>query len=466
MSFKLDVKLTPKQSECWNRLEDKTTRYPVFGGGAGGGKSWLICEWLIINCIRYPNTKWFIARNELTRLMQSTYVTFQKVIAYHKIPTNAFSLNGQYHYIEFGNKSRIDLLDLKFLPSDPFYERFGSLEYTGGAIEEAGEVDFGAFDMLKSRIGRYQNKELDIPPKILITCNPKKNWLYRMIYLHYKQKTLGNEYAFIQSLYGDNPHTIDSYKMQLSDISDKSLRQRLMFGNWEYDEDINSLINYDSILDIFKNKTETKGKYLTCDIARFGSDKSVIYLWNGYDIAQIHIYQKQGLDKTTEGIRNLMYQNDIPRNRVVIDEDGIGGGIVDNLQGTKGFIANSSPFNDPRTNEKTNYKNLKAQCGFMLADKINKREIGISAKLDENTKHLIITDLEQLKAKDVERDAPRQLVPKEEIKENLGRSPDFLDAMIMRMYFELDRPYAQVVSTFKPDWNTTRQPIKTFRPKW
>ena len=148
MSFKLDVKLTPKQSECWNRLEDKTTRYPVFGGGAGGGKSWLICEWLIINCIRYPNTKWFIARNELTRLMQSTYVTFQKVIAYHKIPTNAFSLNGQYHYIEFGNKSRIDLLDLKFLPSDPFYERFGSLEYTGGAIEEAGEVDFGAFDML------------------------------------------------------------------------------------------------------------------------------------------------------------------------------------------------------------------------------------------------------------------------------------------------------------------------------
>jgi len=33
-----------------------------------------------------------------------------------------------------------------------------------------------------------------------------------------------------------------------------------------------------------------------------------------------------------------------------------------------------------------------------------------------------------------------QIVGKEEIKENLGRSPDLSDMMMMRAYFELDKP--------------------------
>ena len=51
------------------KLEDNETRYVIFGGAAGGGKSWLICEWLLTKCIQYPGSKWFIARGELKRLM-------------------------------------------------------------------------------------------------------------------------------------------------------------------------------------------------------------------------------------------------------------------------------------------------------------------------------------------------------------------------------------------------------------
>ena len=101
----------------------------MFGGGAGGGKSWLGCEWLLTRCYQYPKTKWFIGRKELKRLMQSSFETWKKVCLYHKIPLDDWKLNGQYNFIEFKNGSRIDLLDVNFQPSDPLFERFGSTEY-------------------------------------------------------------------------------------------------------------------------------------------------------------------------------------------------------------------------------------------------------------------------------------------------------------------------------------------------
>lgn len=45
-------------------------------------------------------------------------------------------------------------------------------------------------------------------------------------------------YAFIQALYLDNPHTAKEYGRQLEETSDRSLKQRLKDGNWDYDEDL------------------------------------------------------------------------------------------------------------------------------------------------------------------------------------------------------------------------------------
>ena len=217
----------PKQEVAWEKLLDKETKYIVFGGGAGGGKSWLGCEWLMVMCYMYPKSKWFIGRKELKRLMQSSFETFKKVCSYHQIPEDDWKLNGQYNYIEFTNGSRIDLLDVNEQPSDPLFERFGSTEYTGGWLEEAGEIAFKAFDVLKTRIGRHLNKEYNLHPKLFITCNPKKNWLKRLVWKPWKDGVLEPAYAYIQSLYSDNYYTADTYGEQLDEISDKITKQRL-----------------------------------------------------------------------------------------------------------------------------------------------------------------------------------------------------------------------------------------------
>jgi len=369
--------------------------------------------------------------------MQSTYITWSKVCKYHSIPQDDWKLDGKYNFIEFRNGSRIDLLDVDYLPSDPLYERFGSLEYTEGDLEEAGEINFTAFDVLKSRVGRHLNKEYNLLPKIGLTANPSKNFLYQVFYKPWKEGILPSEYAFIQALYNDNPHTSDEYGQQLTQITDRATKERLMFGNWEYDDDPSALIEYEAILDLFSNALpESTDKYLTGDIARYGHDKTVFYCWKGLKVYKIYIFQKQGIDVTSDKLIEILKAEQIPRSHCVVDEDGVGGGVVDNVKGIKGFVGGSSPVEVK--DEKQNYQNLQTQCSYLLADKVNTHQIGIETS-NEAFKNELTEELEQIKSKDRDKDGKLKIIPKDEVKIVLGRSPDYADALMMRMYFELKK---------------------------
>lgn len=445
---------TPKQHLGYQLLNDDVTRFLLFGGGAEGGKSWFGAEWLMTNCYRYPRSKWFIGRNELTRLMSSSFATFRKMCEYHKIPVDDWKFHDKYHYIEFNNGSRIDLLDLKYIPSDPMFQRFGSTEYTGGWIEEAGEVHFLAFDVLKSRVGRWLNQELGLLiPKLLLTCNPEQNWLYRVFYKPWKAGKLPPGYAFIQALYKDNTYTAEQAEERLDQISDPVLRMRLKMGLWEYASGDNSLLDYDSICDIFTNSLPQpavnglqivpRDKFFTADVARYGSDKITMGCWSGFELYKINWKQNRGIDQTAGDVKELLRNEGIPYSHAIADDDGVGGGVVDLVRGIKGFVGNSTalPLRGLKVNsekKKENYGNLRSQCGFMLAEKIRNHQIAVTAQIDEVTRELIIEDLQQLKRKIDSIEAPLRLIPKEEIKEALGRSPDFSDMMMMRMFFDLD----------------------------
>lgn len=460
------IKPLPKQDKAWIKLLDNETKYLLFGGGAGGGKSWLGCEWLITNCYKYPNSKWFIGRKELKRLMSSSYETFKKVCAYHKIPDNDWKLNGQYNYIEFFNGSKIDLLDVNFVPSDPLYERFGSTEYTGGWLEEAGEINFKAFDVLKTRIGRHMNKEYGVHPKLFITCNPKKNWLKRLFYTPYINGTLKKGYAFVKSLYSDNEYTSDIYGEQLNEISDNATKERLRDGSWDYDDDKACLIDNDALRDVFTNTVDKGDKYATLDIARFGKDTTKLYLWEGFRVYKIITWKQQSIEITATKVKEILAEERIPYSRVIADEVGVGGGVVDILRGINGFIANSSPLENPNANktrvikngqtvvitQKENFGTLKDQCGYMLAEEINNHRVVIDID-NENDKDRISEELGELKDLTPDEDKKKRLVPKDIIKENIGRSPDDLDNLIMRMWFKLERTPISNSSIWIPDNN-------------
>ncbi len=430
--MELAIKPFLKQYEAWQKWLDKETLFVFLGGGAGGGKSYWIAQKRIATAYGYPGSRAFIGRKELKRLMSSTFVTFTKACKELGVPKSDWDLNGQYNYIQFKNGSRIDLLDLDYKPSDPEYERFGSLEYTEGDVDESPEIQQKAFEVLKSRVGRHKNHEFGIPGKIGLTGNPSKEWPYRVFYKPFRDGTLPREYAFIQALYKDNPITAKIYERQLSSITDKTTKERLMFGNWEYDSSHDALMQYEAIIDLFTNPPSYKEDlYLTVDVARYGQDKTVYAFWRDWDAYEIVERTKLGVDKVAEELRNYMYQRGIPYSHCLVDEDGLGGGVVDILRGVKGFQANAAPFNHE------NYRNLKAQCAWRFSELVNNHGVSISAELDEERKNEIIADLEQVRSKDIDKDGKRQLKPKEEVKEILGRSPDKGDALIMRAWFDV-----------------------------
>lgn len=418
-----------KQSLCLDLLADRVTTYPLFGGGGGGGKSWLGCEWEASMCLNYPGVRYFMGREELSSLKDSTVNTFFKMAKHHGI-SDQFRYYEHYSSIRFHNGSEIALLNLKFLPGDRLYERYGSTEYTGGFIEEAGQVHFNAFDTLKSRIGRHLNDKYGIPPKLLITCNPKKNWLYHTFYKPWKENRLELGYAFVQSLAIENDKIDKGYLKQLDDIKDTVLKKRLKYGDWEYDDDPLSLVTYENITNIFTNSYVLGGKkYITADIARFGADKTIIRVWDGLRVVERLERTKLKITESAALIKSTANRYHIPMSNVMVDEDGVGGGVKDILN-CKGFIANSSPLFGG------NFDMLKSQCGYRLAELINDNLI-FEDQPSPAIRELLIEEIEQLKRKTDGSDKKQAIMPKELIKDLIGRSPDDLDTYIMRAWFEL-----------------------------
>lgn len=440
---KFKGKVNKKQREALDILSDNETEEFLYGGGAGGGKSWLGCAWLLFVCLIYPNTKWFIGREELKRITESTLITFFKVAQAYGAE-GLFKYNGQKNYIQFFNGSRIDLLELKFKPSDPLYERFGSTEYTGGWIEEGGEINYGAYEVLKTRIGRHYNDKYNLLAKIFITCNPKKNWLYNEFYKPFKKGLLVKGLKrFLQAFVTDNPFIDSGYIERLKRTKDKSKRERLLHGNWDYDDNPYALCEYDDVLAVFSNdhiiKSKSKEFYLTADIARFGSDYARIGVWRGWELVEIISFEKSKTTEIQACIQALQVKYGIAKHKCIADEDGVGGGVVDNC-GIKGFVNNGKPFKERITDTKKEvplYENLQTQCLFGLAEKINENEFFISADVSETEKEMILEELATIE-RDPSKTNKLALTKKAKIKEDIGRSPDFRDLMLMRKYFDYD----------------------------
>jgi hypothetical protein len=425
------MELLPKQNNAVYFLKNKTTKEIIYGGAAGGGKSALGVLWIIEQCQIYPGTRWLIGRSKLKTLKETTLNTFFELTSNLKI-SGQFNINNQSGVIYWNNGSEIILKDLYQYPSDPNFDSLGSLEITGAFVDECNQISYKAWQIVTSRI-RYKLNDYNIVPKILGTCNPSKNWVYSKFYIPSTNNTISNSRKFIQSLPTDNPHLHPSYLESLLALDENSKR-RLYYGDWAYDNDPASLISFDKINDIFNNNFVVDGdKFISADIARYGSDKMVICVWSGFKVIEIFTLDKSSIIETSEAIRGLALKHKVPNSNIIADEDGVGGGVVDVLK-CKGFVNNSKALKED--NILVEYQNLKTQCYYKLAEKIQKNEVYIDCS-DGYLQDLIIKELEQVKRDKIDSDGKLRIIPKEKVKELIGHSPDYTDALMMRLWFEL-----------------------------
>lgn len=178
---------------------------------------------------------------------------------------------------------------------------------------------------------------------------------------------------------------------------------------------------------------------LGADVARFGVDENVLYEnWGGY-VLPPHTWN--GLStvdsankiwKIATGIRAEAKENDFNvRVRLLIDEGGVGGGVVDHIQDN--ILTQESapwfelipvqfggrPFNGVR------FANKRAEMYYSIKDTIKQVAIAPDDRLDrELLEHKYRID-----------NSGRILIEsKDSIKKRLGRSPDRADALVMAIY--------------------------------
>lgn len=442
MKLTFDTCGNEKQKACARAWIDPTVTDIVYGGAKGGAKSWTGANLIFGDAFIYPETMYFIARKKLNDLRKFTVPTINQVFQTWGITDKYYTFNGQDNVYKLKNGSQVFLLDAAPQPSDPLYMRFGSMTMTRGWIEEAGEFEEAAKNNLVASIGRWKNDVYSLPAKVLQTCNPSKNYLYRDYYRKAKDGVLEEWKTFIQAFPQDNKMLPAGYVENLLRTLSKNEIERLIKGNWEYDDDPAILMDYEKICDIFSNThVEYGDKKITVDVARFGGDRIVIIEWQGWR-GKVRVFQKQGLDETARKIEESRVRLQCGHSDILVDEDGVGGGIVDFYK-CKGFVNNSSPmpspdapYNDKGEQALENFDNLKSQCYFRLAQRVNSNGIYIECE-DPEIRQFIIEELEIIKQKAVDSDLKRGVIPKEDMKELLGRSPDFADTLMMREYFEL-----------------------------
>jgi PBSX family phage terminase large subunit len=438
-SLSLNVRGNLKQLEAIKAWTDKTTIDIVYGGSKGSGKTFIGCSLICADALMYPETHYFIARKTLADLRKFTIPSIQEVLSGWGITEDYYSFNGQDNYFKFHNKSKIFLIDAKYLPSDPNYMRFGGMQNTRGWIEEAGEFDIECKNNLQASIGRWKNKEYNLAPKLLQTCNPSKNYLYKDYYKATIDGNIPSHKKFIQALPTDNKTLPEDYVPNLMKILSHNEIQRLVYGNWEFDDNPYAMFEYSDILGLYTNEfvKPTEQRYMTCDIAYTGSDKFVIVIWAGFVALKIIAIDKIDDTMVSKKINELRIENRVPLKNVIYDADGLqtftrASTKLGNLVGATPFNNNGKPIKMHGKTE--NFKNLKAQCYWYFAEAVKDSKMFIQ---EDKYRKQVIEELEQINRQPLQDDGKIALEKKEEIKKRIGRSPDFADALMMRFFFEL-----------------------------
>jgi hypothetical protein len=402
----------------------------LYGGGVYGGKSWLGCYWQILRRLKYPNTRGLIGRAELKKLQLSTMSTFWELCTKMNLtPGKDYAYNGQLNRITWFNGSETILMDMADTPSDPDFHRFGSLELTDYFLDEAAEISAKAVEILDTRV-RYNL--VNGRPKGLITCNPTKGWLYNDFWTPYKEGKLPPHRAFVQALLKDN--TIvpnEAYQKKMERLNERD-RKRLLDGDWDYDDSPDKLFDYDAMLQMF-NTTEPTGEgFITCDPAAMGNDRTIIMIWKGMHCIKVIEHVHKYPHEVANILRELASSHSIKLNNVLVDSDGLGIGVK-GILGCREFLNGSSAI------DKEHFFNLKSECYFKLSEAIGMNRIHFS---DHSQRDNIIKELDLVRDASKE-DKKKQVSSKDQIKARLGRSPDYADALMMRMYFELRPNYGK-----------------------
>lgn len=358
-------------------------------------------------------------------------VSYQSEIAYSRFKkylreTGLYKFNDTKQIIHCPNGARI-----WFKSAEKPDNLYGEDVYAA-VFDEAPRARETAWYALRTTL-----TSTEAPCKLIGNFGGKANWVHRL-----KEKTKDDPiYEYFRITCWDAVREGILSKEEVlqakSDLPEKIFK---LLYEVEEVEERDRLISNESIGKLFSNThldDENEQMSISVDVARMGQDLTIIRVWRGLASIKTVSMKTSKVNEVVEAVKREMIEYNINDNRIVIDEDGVGGGVVDYLPGCYGFVNGSVPIKV--AGDKQNFAHLKAQCQWKLAKMINANKIYIKANEDEREK--VIEELEVYKLpKEIDTNKIA-LINKDIMKRELGRSPDYSDSLMMRMVFELDPTY-------------------------
>ena len=419
--------------------------YKLFGGAMGGGKTGaLINEGIQLNLDYFGN---------FGLLMRKTWPSFRDTVLPQLekfLDTRLIAdWNRSEKLITFKNLSRIRYGGTGDRPDD--WEKFMSGEYGWIALDQAEQFTEKEFMMLATRL---RLRLPGIHHFFLLSCNPNIGWIKERFIESNKK-----DHIFVPSLPTDNIANLPpNYIANMKEILTPMLAKALLEGDWEAVGEPDNVYNY-IIVQAAKKRKLPAGLPVEIggDIARSGEDETIIILREGLRISLHNKAQGHDTMRTTGEIWRCCQDRIIPKWRdtldlitIKIDADGVGGGVVDRLKEQKSekevlyttMILDMLKKEEREVREKEGYK-LKikiieihgaAKARDPVHFKNQRAEIHwglreIMENLDLPDDRELTTQLMSIKYK--QNSAGQiEIIPKDKIKETLGRSPDYAEAVI------------------------------------
>lgn len=161
---------------------------------------------------------------------------------------------------------------------------------------------------------------------------------------------------------------------------------------------------------------------IACDVARFGSDETVIVERIGQRVRILEKYIGQPTTYTAGRLREQAARHPVAHVRIVVDDVGVGGGVTDQLRAAG---LNVTAFNGgEKAHNPLKYRNRRSELWFQTA--------AMLPDLDLDPDEQLCADL--VTPEYTYDDAQRRVVErKEDTRKRLGRSPDRADAVMLTL---------------------------------
>jgi len=407
------------QSDC---------RYRVLVGGAGSGKSVNVAQRMINTAGSHEKARVLTIRKVGRTCRQSTFALYKDVLKATKRWTEV-SIRKQPMEIHFDGGGSILHAGL-----DDEQKLKSISGITHIWVEEATQMDFPEQDDEEDDLAQLDLRLRGVPtrldPNITLSFNPVKD--AGDIYEHLGISTEDvphRDWAELNGVYvqhttqADNPWVGKDY-MEAFERLDGSMRKIYVEGKMARSDDPDQVIPYKYVQQGKDLEPEGGTQTLGVDVARFGSDDTVLCCMEGNAATGFDSHSGLDTSRIATVVQDTVKDRGIQWPNVGVDAVGVGAGVVDQLPGGVPVKAGSSPKPYQEGDSQYDFYNLRSQLWWALREALKDYRLALPDPPADLVEDLCAPRYDfRGKKKEV------RVEPKEDIKSRLGRSPDYADAL-------------------------------------